>query len=408
MQIEGDVLQKPSVPNRIAPKEYSQIALTAEIIRAIKQSSTDLVDEVIGGITVNNFDEVSASIHNQGTKSTKAIVSALHELGVSKAKSDQIVKELIKSLSSGLKEQLKAIQGLKTDTVAVSNLSDIPKTEEVRVSNLSEVKLDLDLSALVDRIATVIKVDVPQPVVNVASPNVSIDIPTGDIEQDFLLPILASLQKGLQNIRRNKPEAPLYVQMNDLGLLVEKLEEIREANRNVMLGFPGSIRVSNLSEIDINIPESVVVSGTVEISSGTIAVSSGTVSVSSGSITETAPTVIGDGSQTVTTSGTRVQLSTTTSIATKYVIITANEANTGRIWVGGVTVAAGRGRPLVALQSEKIDIDSLSKIYIDSTVSGEGVTFTYLSDEAIAPTGYVTDDDGNLISDDDGNPILGV
>ena len=91
------------------------------------------------------------------------------------------------------------------------------------------------------------------------------------------------------------------------------------------------------------------------------------------------PETIGDGSKTVTTAGTEVQL---TSTATKcfYVIITALTTNTGTIWVGGSTVASGRGVPLVSLQSCRIDIDDLSKIYIDSTVNGEGVSYCFLAD----------------------------
>jgi len=90
------------------------------------------------------------------------------------------------------------------------------------------------------------------------------------------------------------------------------------------------------------------------------------------------PTAIGDNSKNVTTAGSRVQL-ISSSTPCKYVIIVALATNTNSIYVGGSTVAAGRGRPLVALQSEKIDIDDVSKIYIDADTSGEGVTFAYVS-----------------------------
>lgn len=86
---------------------------------------------------------------------------------------------------------------------------------------------------------------------------------------------------------------------------------------------------------------------------------------------------IGDGSKNITTAGSREALASSTTC--KKVIITAKETNTGTIWVGGATVSSGRGRPLVALQSETIDIDNLSKIYLDTSVNGDGVTFVYLS-----------------------------
>jgi hypothetical protein len=99
-------------------------------------------------------------------------------------------------------------------------------------------------------------------------------------------------------------------------------------------------------------------------------------------LTETQPVApagyatVGDNSQNVTTAGTRVQL---TSQACKKVIITAKAANTGTIWVGGSTVASGRGRPLVALQAEVFEVTNINAIYIDSTVNGEGITYTYFN-----------------------------
>ena len=90
------------------------------------------------------------------------------------------------------------------------------------------------------------------------------------------------------------------------------------------------------------------------------------------------PNTIGDGSATVTTAGTRVQL-TSTSTPCIYAIVVAKNANTGVIWVGGSTVADGRGRPLVSLQAERIDIDDLSNIYIDADADNQGVTYAYVA-----------------------------
>lgn len=88
------------------------------------------------------------------------------------------------------------------------------------------------------------------------------------------------------------------------------------------------------------------------------------------------PTAIVDNSENVVTAGTRVQLTTATC---KKIIITAKAANTGTIWVGGATVAAGRGIPLVALQNVTLDISNANAVYIDATVNGEGITYAYLS-----------------------------
>jgi hypothetical protein len=91
------------------------------------------------------------------------------------------------------------------------------------------------------------------------------------------------------------------------------------------------------------------------------------------------PTSVGDGRKTVTTAGTRVALSTTTSC--KKVTIQALDTNTDAIVVGGSTVVAAsatrRGIVLLPYNSFTISVDDLADIYIDSVVSGEGVTYLY-------------------------------
>lgn len=92
-------------------------------------------------------------------------------------------------------------------------------------------------------------------------------------------------------------------------------------------------------------------------------------------------TTIADGRTTVTTAGTRVALASST--ACKNVAITAITSNTGIVVVGGSTVVAAlasrRGTPLYAGDTICFDIDNLADVFIDSTVNGEGVTFTYFS-----------------------------
>lgn len=92
------------------------------------------------------------------------------------------------------------------------------------------------------------------------------------------------------------------------------------------------------------------------------------------------PSSFGDNRQTVTTAGTRVQLSVA-SVSCKRVTITAETDNTDYIVVGGSTVVAAlatrRGTPLSSGDSITIEIDDLNKVYIDSLVSTEGVTYSY-------------------------------
>lgn len=87
---------------------------------------------------------------------------------------------------------------------------------------------------------------------------------------------------------------------------------------------------------------------------------------------------IADNRRSVTTAGTRVQLSTS-SVPCKGVAITAEATNTGVIVVGGSTVVASpstrRGTPLAAGDTCTLDIDNLNKVYLDATINGEGVTY---------------------------------
>lgn len=88
-----------------------------------------------------------------------------------------------------------------------------------------------------------------------------------------------------------------------------------------------------------------------------------------------------DGYTVVTTAGTRVQL-TSTSTKVAWVTIIALPSNTSLITVGDIgTVAATgatyRGVGLNANDSAKFYHVDLSNMYIDSRVNGEGVTYLY-------------------------------
>jgi len=90
-------------------------------------------------------------------------------------------------------------------------------------------------------------------------------------------------------------------------------------------------------------------------------------------------TGVGHGVKTVTTAGTDVVLAPST--ACKKVDIQAQTDNTGVIAVGAIgvdaTVATGTGIILNAGDVYSLEIDNLADIFIDATVSTDGVRFTY-------------------------------
>ena len=87
---------------------------------------------------------------------------------------------------------------------------------------------------------------------------------------------------------------------------------------------------------------------------------------------------IGDGQETVTTAGTRVQLP---DIACSRVRIQSHPANSGEVVVGGANVVASsstrRGLALFSSQWEEFYVNNLSLLYIDSTQNGDKINYIY-------------------------------
>lgn len=88
-------------------------------------------------------------------------------------------------------------------------------------------------------------------------------------------------------------------------------------------------------------------------------------------VNEGGNTTILSGSQTVATAGTPVQL-IVASTAARGVVVQADPTNTGNILVGNVT---SQDVVLFPGDSVSLDIDDLNKVYIDSTVNGEGASY---------------------------------
>jgi len=91
------------------------------------------------------------------------------------------------------------------------------------------------------------------------------------------------------------------------------------------------------------------------------------------------PATVGHGRKTVASAGTAEALNAST--ACKSVVVTAETDNTGVIVVGGSgvlnTLASRTGTPLNAGESMSLDIGNLSAVFVDASVTGDGVTYTY-------------------------------
>jgi hypothetical protein len=95
------------------------------------------------------------------------------------------------------------------------------------------------------------------------------------------------------------------------------------------------------------------------------------------SIPDYVPSTIGSGRQTVATAGTAVSLASSATIGS--IIIVAEFDNTGVMCVGDSGVIADEatriGIPLNPADATIIVIDDISKIWLDTTVNGDGVTY---------------------------------
>lgn len=322
--------------------------LTALVREIINNLSEVTVSNLSDGVNVNNLDEIKASLRNELAKANKPITDILNKLNMSTQEQTKFLKEVEDKAETEVDDNVQTvvIKRIK-DKVEVTNIEDIIIPDNVSVNNLSELLPALqELSDKISALKLNVTLPAPQVTVNPATVNIPetvINTPAVDLG-----PIIDALDKNLKLIRTNNKSNPLAVRFTDGA---DWIKEVRKqaAQTTQFLSDVSYIKNAAGSRINPATDESVG-----------------------------PPTGIGDGSKNVTTAGTRVQL-TSTPTPCRYVIVVALSTNTNSIYVGGSTIAAGRGRPLVSLQAEKIDINDVSKVYIDADTSGEGVTYTYVS-----------------------------
>lgn len=148
------------------------------------------------------------------------------------------------------------------------------------------------------------------------------------------------------------------ITLDELGTKITLPVSIYNSNGTIIDSF-------TVTGVDLDIRNLVFATDKVDVSGSTVSVGHNITGISNGRTV-------------VTTAGTRVALATST--ACKKVDITAETDNTGIIVVGGATVVAAlatrQGVPLYAGDTYSLEIDDLADIYLDTTVSGDGVTYT--------------------------------
>lgn len=150
----------------------------------------------------------------------------------------------------------------------------------------------------------------------------------------------------------------------------------------------GTVTITGSTAIigTVTITGSTAIIGTVTITGSTSVINTVTITGSTaiiGTVTVTGstiyvPGIIGNGSATAAATGSAVQI-TTASVACIYAVLIGKTANAGTIWVGSSTAVTGSGLPLLPLQTQRIDINNLNKIYIAADTAGDGVTYVYFT-----------------------------
>ncbi len=306
------------------PPEINHNEVNHEVTVILLKKIIELLDVKEERPETLKADEIRAALRNE----LAAVVKSIKAL----PDNSDILKELKK-----LTQAIGAIELTPNISVSAAEVN-IP---EIKIPEINVPQVHYTPPAVN---YTPPEINIPQTIVNVEAPTVN--VPEVDLSA-----IIKSLELNLNKLRTNSETRPLAVRMSDGQKWVKELQQLNQHAAQTTQFMSDVSYIRNAAGARINPATSEDLKS---------------------------PSTISDNYKDVATAGTRVPLVASTT-ACRYVIITAKENNTDTVWVGGATVAAGRGRPLVALQSEKIDVDDVSKIYIDSVVNGEGCTFVYVT-----------------------------
>ena len=259
-------------------------------------------------------------------------------------------EEIIKSLGPAIIDVLKPILN---EIVVNSKLS---KNEIL--SALSNIKVDVP------------KIDVPHAQVDVKIPEIKVPTPQVTVNiPDIKIPEFKEIK--LPKISVPKPEVIVNFDTSKIKMPTEMDVKGSVNLEGIDLRNPLPVQLRDSSGNAINLMENL----TQVISSG------GGARTGKFSVNQLDIHTVSDGNRTVT-AGTALPL-ITASTPCKKLTVTALPNNTDLIVVGGQTVVASsdnrRGHTLFAGSAITLEIDNVNKIFIDSIVTGEGVSFIYLN-----------------------------
>lgn len=328
-----------------AKTEAERLTLAKALFTEIRRNSQSVVDKLESGVSVANLDEVHAAYANEMKKHTKAVLNAFKGLKLSQEEQGRIATALMDSSDKRFKQSFDTIQIKRPhDQVEVTNLDEIIIPSTLKVNNIDDLKKYFDTLGKV--IKDTFNVEIPAPVVNIEAPKVDIPKTEVNIPETDLKPITESLKKVKQVLLDSrKAKNPLAVRLSDGKEFIEALRTLADQQQIMFDGSANNAPI--LKQIKASIQN------------------------------QDTPATIGDGSKAVTSAGTAEALASST--ACKKVIITAKSTNTGKVYYGGSSVSSTSGAYIYAGATVTLEIDDLSKIYIDVDTNGEGVQYSYVA-----------------------------
>ena len=152
-----------------AASRDEKMLILRELFTLIRGNTESIVDQLAEGVTIDNFDEVQATLTNEFRKNTKKMVDAIKSLGLKTDEQNELLAMLEKDNRATISDEFQTIVIKKPKhMVTVSNLDEISLPTSVSVNNLEEVLGKLE------ELRQAFDIDLPAPQVNVQAPEVNI------------------------------------------------------------------------------------------------------------------------------------------------------------------------------------------------------------------------------------------
>jgi len=355
-----ELLEMPRVRQRIeqakqAKDESERLEIIKLLFQEIRNNSDSVVDKLDDGVTIGNFDEVQAALRNEFLRNTKVLLKALEGLKLSTDQQTTIINALKNESEKDNREDFqKIIIKNPKKTVTIGNLQDILFPDNIQVNNLADLKEYFDnLSKVIEK---TFNIHIPSPKVTVRPPAINIPQQEINIPEVSFDPIIDSLERQLNKIKTNSKSRPLAVRLTDGQDWIKKLEAVVDNMKQTVQGFSDMTYLKNKTGKTIN-------PATDEALGARNAIVSGT--------------------KTVTTAGTAVQI-TATATPCKEVWLSGDTGNSDLVVVGdsSVVAAAGTQQGIVIIPgntSIRLQINDLSKLWVDSISNGDELCYAYLT-----------------------------